>query len=201
VDAVDCRQFASLGLLPLALPAPELPLDVRLLASQVAEPHLVGRDLMDRDQRVDQPLADRAALVLVELLRILGGAQDRTLDEAHHVERRPVHRLVLAEADHRRNRDESVLKRADHAVLAPHVVGRAETLAKGRAAERPGVAGRVTDAEGQVGTPAGDPLKAERQLDTGNVRLEPALDPGAIDPLGRFRGCGLVSLLAHGPSI
>ena len=156
---------------------------------------------MDRDQSVDQPLADRAALLLGELLRILCGAQDRALDEAHHVERRPVHRLVLAEADYRRNRDGSVLKRGDHSVLTPHVVGGTEALAERRAPERPGVAGRVTDAEGQVGTPAGDPLEAERQLDPGNVPLEPTLDPGAIDPLGDLRGCGLVSLLAHGPSI
>ena len=195
VDLVDGRQLAGLGLLPLTLPAPELPLDVGLLASQVAEPDLVGIDLVDRDQRVDDALADRPPLVLVELLGVLGGAQDRPLDEPHHVEGRAVHRFVLAEADDGRHRDGRVLKRGDHAVLASHVVGGAEALAERRAAERPGVPGGVADPEGEVGAPAGDPIEARAAA--GPRGRSPRTSPRprrGRSPLGRPRA---VSLLPH----
>ena len=71
MDLVDERQLAGLRLLPLALPALQLPLDVGLLAAELAEADLVGIDLVDRDQRVDDALADRPALVLVEALGLL----------------------------------------------------------------------------------------------------------------------------------
>ena len=56
---VDRRQLARLRLLPLAVPAAQLAGDVVLLAAEVAEPDRVGVDGVDRDQGVDDALADR----------------------------------------------------------------------------------------------------------------------------------------------
>ena len=64
VDVVDERELARLRLLPLAVPALQLALDVGLLAPELAEADRVGLDLVDRDERVDDALADRPALVL-----------------------------------------------------------------------------------------------------------------------------------------
>ncbi len=191
VNVVDEVQIAGLRLLPLPLPALQLPLDVGLLAAQLPQADGVGIDVVDLDQRVDDALADRLALPLVERVRVLGRAQDRALDEIHDVEGRAVHRFVLAEAGHRRDRNRGLLEGGDHAVLAAHVVGRAEPLAQRRAAERPAAAGGVADAEGQVRAAPGDAIELQRRLCPRHVRLEPGLDPGAVDPLG------VSSLLRH----
>ena len=68
VDLVDEREVARLALLPLTVPPVEGAGDVVLLASQVAEPDRVGVDRVDRDQGVGNPVADRAAVALVEQL-------------------------------------------------------------------------------------------------------------------------------------
>src|SRR4051794_38381163 len=97
VDAVDRRQPARLRLLPLTVPAVELAGDVLLLAAEVAEAGRVGVDGMDLDQGVGDALADRSAVTFVgECLRLGEAAQDRPLDELHHVEGRAVDALVLA---------------------------------------------------------------------------------------------------------
>ena len=72
--------------------------------------------------------------------------------------------VVLAEARHRRDRHVGVGEGGDDAVLAPHVVGRAEPLAQRRAAQRPRAARGVAHRVGQVRAPARDPLEAERRL-------------------------------------
>ena len=59
MDLVDQRQLAGVLLLPLALPAVQLAGDVVLFFAQLAEADPVGIDLVDRDQGVDHPLADR----------------------------------------------------------------------------------------------------------------------------------------------
>ena len=64
VDLVDHLELACLRLLPLAVPALQLALDVGLLAAELAEADRVGVDGVDLDQRVDDPLADRRALPL-----------------------------------------------------------------------------------------------------------------------------------------
>ena len=183
MDLVHHGQLARLRLLPLALPAPQLPLDISLLAPELTQPDLVGINPMDCDQCVDHPLADRSALVLREGRCVVRRSQDRALDEAHHVEGRAVDVLVLAEPDDGRHGDGSLLQGGDHAVLAAHVVGGAEPLAERGTAERPGVAGRVPHPEGHVRAAPGDPVEAQWQLDLRHVRPEPALHAGAIDPL------------------
>ena len=70
-DVLDQRQLPGPRALPLALPAVELAGDVVLLLAELAEPDLVGVDRVDRDERVDDALADRPPLVGVgEDLRV-----------------------------------------------------------------------------------------------------------------------------------
>ena len=164
VDGVDRGQLARLRLLPLALPAVQLTGDVVLLAAEVAEPGGVGVDRVDRGQGVGDALADRPPVSLVgEGLRLRQAAQDRTLDELHHVEGRTVDSVVLAEPDHRRHRHLGRPEGGDDLVLAGHVVGRAQALAERGSAQRPAVAAGVADPVGQVRMAAGDPLEFERR--------------------------------------
>ena len=175
VDLVDHRQLARLRLLPLALPAVQLARDVVLLACRGRQ----ARPRRDRPRGCRPACRRRArrsrgARPRRRLLGLRPRAQDRALDEVHHVERRAVHGLVLAEADDRRHRDRRVLERGDDLVLAAHVVRRAEPLAERRPAQRPAPPGGVARPVGQVRAPAGDPLELERQLDPGHVACEPA---------------------------
>ena len=62
VHLVDERQLARVLLLPLSVPAVQLAGDVVLLLRQPAEPDAVGVHVVDRDQGVDDPLADRPAV-------------------------------------------------------------------------------------------------------------------------------------------
>ena len=192
VHALDERDLAGLRPLPLLPPPPELAGDVVLLLAEIAEPDLVGHLGMDLDQRVDDPLADRPALALVELVGVSPESQDRARDEIHHVEGRLIDRLVGAVAGDRRDRDRCRRERRDDAVLAAHVVRGAERLAHRWASQGPHVAGRIGHPVGQVRAPAGDPLVAERPARTGDVRLQPGTDPLAVDAL---RALGL---LRHG---
>src|SRR5690606_18789827 len=76
VDLVDRRELAGLRVVPLAVPALQLPGEVALPPAEVAEADGVDVDVVDRDERVDEVLAGVAALLLVELLADLGGADD-----------------------------------------------------------------------------------------------------------------------------
>ena len=184
VDLLDERDLARLRALPLPLPALQLAPDVVLLLAELAEPDLVGDRAVDLDQRVDDPLADRAAVGLVrEGLGVGTLAQDRPLDEVHHVEGRAVDGLVGAVAGDRGDRHGRRRQGGDDRVLAAHVVRGAERLAQRRAAQRPAPARGVGDAVGQVGAAAGDPLVGERPLGSVDVRLEPGADALGVDPL------------------
>ena len=102
VDLVDDRQLAGLRLLPLAVPALELALDVALLAAEVAEADGVGVDGVDAGQHVGDLARPRAAPgVGVSACAAVGVADHEAVDEAHDVERRAVDRLVGAQPDDR----------------------------------------------------------------------------------------------------
>ena len=194
VDAVDRRQLARLRLLPLALPAVQLAGDVVLLAAEVAEAGGVGVDGVDLDQGVGDALADRPPVALVgKDLRLGQAAQDRALDELHHVEGRLVDALVLAEPDHRRDRHVGRRPAPRRpCARAPMSWAEPSRLPSGgrRSAQR--AAGGVGDAVGEVRVAAGDPLEGERQLDAGDVLPEPGFDARPVDPvrsLGGAVGC------------
>src|SRR5881394_965439 len=142
----------------------------------------------------------RSPIALIgERLCLCQTAQDRSLDELHHVEGGFVDALVLAEPNHRRYRDIGRSERRDNLVLPPHVVRRAETLAQGWPSQRPALTGGVADAVSQVGVATGDALERERQLDSVHVLLEPGLDANPIDPVRRRSSPvgSACSLVAH----
>ena len=62
-------------------------------------------------------------------------AHDVPVDEAHHVERRAVDGVVVAQAERRRHGHGRALQPGDDAVLAAHVVGAGEHVAERRAAQ------------------------------------------------------------------
>jgi len=200
VHLVDQGQLARSRLLPLPAPAPQRARHVVLLAAEVAEPHRVRVDRVDRRQGVDDALADRPALGLVEgPLRVLPGAQHWPLDELHDVERGAVHLLVRAEPRDRSDRHRRARERRDHAVLAAHVVGGAETLAERRPAQDPAGAARVGHRVGEVGVAARDPLEPQRRLGGRDLAPEPGLDPRPVDSLRRREVPIAASLLlSHG---
>ena len=105
VDLVDHGQLAGLRLLPLAVPALELALDVALRAAEVAEADGVGVDGVDAGQHVGDLVARRGrGRSTSSVCAAVGVADHEALDEAHDVERRAVHRLVGAQPDDRRHR-------------------------------------------------------------------------------------------------
>jgi hypothetical protein len=86
---------------------------------------------VDGRHRVDHRLAGGAPTGQVE--HGLGGgsiAQHVPVDEAHHVERRVVDRLVVAEAQRRCHGHGGLLQAADDAVLATHVVRAGQDVAE-----------------------------------------------------------------------
>jgi hypothetical protein len=129
--------------------------------AEVVEAHLGVVDGVDRGEHVDQRLRARAGLGGGELGHVVGCAQDHAVDVRHHVERRPVHARVVAEGEHLGHRHGGVGERADHRVLARHVVGGREHVAERWTAEHPLVRA-VADEVGEVGTAAGDQRGVQR---------------------------------------
>jgi hypothetical protein len=183
VDAFDEWDLAGLRSLPLLAPSTQLAGDVILFLAELAEPDLVGHLGVDPDQGVDDPLADRPAAGLVEGLGVRAQPQDRARDELHHVEGSAVDGLVGAVAGDRCDRDRRRGERRDDAMLAAHVVGRAERLAERRPPQGPLAAIGIGHPIGQIGAAAGDPLVAERTAGAGHVRLQPGTDLPPVDPL------------------
>ena len=182
VDAFD------LHLLVLPAPALELPLDVPLVPSQIAQPDRVGVDGMQRGQRVGHVGPDGAPGRLVERGFGLGrAAQDVALDELHHVEGPLVDRLVGAEPDGDRNGDPRRPERVHEPVLAGHVVRGRQDVVQGGSAQGPGPSLGVLHAVGEVGAAAGDQRERERRSDLGNVRHHPLGDLGLMDAFWRLR--------------
>ena len=112
VHLVDGGELAGLLGVPLAVPALELAGDVALVLAEIVEADGLQIDRVDGRHRVDQRLARMPAS---------GGGEDRfgadpvaqhvAVDEAHHVERGVVDRLVGAVAERRRDRDVRALQR------------------------------------------------------------------------------------------
>ena len=129
------------------------------------------------------PIARRSPS-LGEDLGLGQAAQDRPLDELHHVEGGVVDALVLAEADDRGDRDRRSPPSAE-TTRCSRAMSWAEPsrLPSGgrRSAQRRPPASR--DPVGQVRVAAGDPLEGERRLGAGDVLGEPGFDAGAVDPV------------------
>ena len=131
VDLVDQRQLTGLRLLPLPVPALQLPLDVVLLLAEVTQADSVGVDGMDLGHRV----GDGAAGVAARLGGDRGGgglvAEDEPVDEGHDVERRAVHLVIGAEPERRRDGHVRGTEGGDDLVLAPMSCAVASTWPSG----------------------------------------------------------------------
>jgi hypothetical protein len=181
VQLVDERHLAKLRLVELAVPALELAGDVPVLAAEVTETDGIRVDVVDGDEHVDEALARLAAGFGVERLAAVGVADDESVDEAHHVERRAVDLDVVTESEGRRHGDGRRGEGADDPVLASHVVGGGEDVAEGRPAKHEVVVVDVGDAERQVASATGDQLELERSGRALDVLLEPGRDLGYVD--------------------
>ena len=60
VDLVDERKLPGLGLVPLAVPSPELAVDVALAAAKVTQADGIGVDRVDAGEHVDERRAAAA---------------------------------------------------------------------------------------------------------------------------------------------
>ena len=177
VHRVDQGDVARLRLLELRVPTAKLPVDVAVATGEVAEPHRVDVDRVDVGQHVDQRLARGPPLQRPERgASRLDVAHDRALDEAHHVERLVVDRLVVAVADRGGHRHGRRPERRDDPELTAHVVGGGQDLSERRPPEHPRVAGLVADPEGQVGPAPRDQAELEWRGDAVDVGLEPRRD-------------------------
>ncbi len=169
--------------LPLLGPPAELSIDVAATAGEVAEPDGVDVDGVEVGEHVDQVLAGRPAQLEREQRRLVGTVEHGAVDELHHVERRPVDRLVGAEAERPRHRHRAGLADgADQQVLTGHVVGAGEHVAERRPAQHELHAVSSGDGVREVGSPAGDQPVLEgrhRALDVGG---QPRPDPLFLDP-------------------
>ena len=107
--------------------------------------------------------------------------EDGPVHEPHHVERGAVHLDVVAVRDARRYRDVGALERAHDAPLATHVVRGGQRVPDRWSPQRPGVAGRIGDAEREVRPAGGDEGVVERRCRSGHVLCEPTIDAFAVD--------------------
>src|SRR5262245_39742986 len=96
-ELVDRGKLAGLRPLPLLAPAPHLPFDVAFGMAEVAEPHGLVVDGMDRGEYLDEFLGTAPGLALGQRRDLGARAQDLPVDELHDVERRVVDRDVVTE--------------------------------------------------------------------------------------------------------
>ncbi len=118
-------------------------------------------DGVDRGEDVDERLGARSRLRGGELRHVVGRAQDDAFDVRHDVERRSVHRVVVAEREDLRYRDRGIRERADDRVFAGHVVRGRQHVPERRASQNPFVRA-VADEIGEVRPTAGDQLGPQR---------------------------------------
>ena len=105
MHTVDLDDLAGLLIVPLAVPTLELASDVPLVAAEIDQPAGIEIDRMDRSERVDERLGGPTARHRSQRVFCGGSiAQDVPVDEAHHVERRIVDRLIGAQPERRRYR-------------------------------------------------------------------------------------------------
>ena len=201
---VEERQLLHLRARPLPGPAPHLALQVALGTPEVAEPHGVGIDRVQRGQRLHQHRPDGATPGL--RLREARGqplAHHDALDVLHHVEGRAVHLRLLAQGQRARHRQAGVPERRDHAVLAGHVVGGGEHVPERGAPQHEGARTRLHPV-GEVRAAPADQREAQRHVAAGHPLREEARDGVGIDAgrrLGAVAGPGGVGRVGHAGSL
>ena len=129
-----------------------------------------------RGEDVDDRLAGHPPLVEPEGLADRGVAHDGAVDEAHDVERRPVDRVVGAEADRGRHRHAVGAKAEMMRCSRPMSWAVARTCPSGGRRSTQRCPASSVDVEGEVRVPAGDERERERGDDAGRVLEEPRGD-------------------------
>jgi len=160
---VDGGQLGRLRPFPLLAPPAHLSLEESLGVTEVAQPDGLVVDRVDAGEHVDQLARARRRLLLAEPGDVLGRARDLTRDPLHHVEGRAVDGIVVAEGEGARHGHVGVGQRAEHPVLAAHIVRGRQHMAERRAAQDP-VALTVGDDVGEVRLPARDELGGQRPV-------------------------------------
>ena len=178
------RQLAGLRLLPLALPALQLASEIRLAPAEVPAADVVGLDVVQVGESLDDVHPERVASILGHDLRGLAGArQDVALDVFHHVEGGVVHAVVFAEREDRGDGTGAASESGQDAVLPGHVVGCREDRAGRRAPEHHLTPVRVLDEVGEVGVTSDDHLEAQRGSCAFDVFVEVLVEGSLVDAL------------------
>ena len=165
VDLVDRRQFAGLALVPLAVPALELAVDVARRAGRGRRARRASRSTawMAAIVSTIDPLARRRAGLGRGRLRPRSVANDVAVDEAHDVERRVVDRRVVGvHPERRRHGHGGMLQAGQDPVLATHVVGARQHVTERWTAQHERVPVGTGDAIREVRVAAGDGVELER---------------------------------------
>ena len=136
---------------------------------------------MERGEHIDEVMRGSTPLLGRQHLGLDGGVEHHAVDVVHHVERRPVHLVVLAEPERTRHGHVGEPHRGDDPVLARHVVRGGEDVAEGWPAHDHAAAVRVGDQERQVRPAAGDQLEREGRLGTRDVGAQPGADRFDLD--------------------
>jgi hypothetical protein len=188
VQFVDPGQLAVPGRLQLLAPAAQLAVEEALRTPEVRESHLGGIHRVQLDQRVHQPEHRVAGALRAERDELLRGAVRRALHELHDVEGRSQHRLVLTQQYRARHRDRRRVQRADHPVLALHVVCGGQYMPERRPPYDP-LRAAVRDRVGEVRPSALDQPAGQRAVhQPGSLAVEQAAQLVEIEPWRMVRG-------------
>ena len=180
-EFVDRGQLTGLGTFPLLSPTSHLPFEEAVGSAELGKPRLAVVHGMDGGEDVDQRLGRAPGIVGAE--RCEGGSVpvDDAVDEFHDVERRVVHREVLAHREGAGHRDGGGRQRAHDPVLPGHVVrGRQDVTERGPADDprRRAIGHRV----GEIRPTAGDQRGRQGHVvRAGDVRDEERSQTTEID--------------------
>ena len=160
-QSVDIRNIAGLRLLPLRRPPLELTLGKGLAAGQVVQPGLFQVNSVDAGEGFGHRQADRATLVLGQLLSHRNAVDHNAVDVAHEDQRSVRDLRIFRDAEDLRNRHFGSLERGQDAVLANDVVRGSQQRAEWRSAQYPPSSARIRHGVGQVRLPVTDPLESQ----------------------------------------
>ena len=134
---VDAGQVAAAGARPAACPAAHLAGEVALGAAEVGQPDRGGSTRCSAARVSTKRMPEAPAALGAERGGLRGGAETSPSTQLHQVERRAEHVGVGAQQQRARHRHGGRCQRADHPVLAGHVVGGRQHVPQRRPAQHP----------------------------------------------------------------
>ena len=178
------RALGRQGLLHLASPPSDLPLEEAVRAPEVGEPDRGRVDPVQRGEGVDHPLAHDPGALRAEGGQLAGRAVGAARNVGHDVEGCADDGLVLAQGVRRGDRDVRARERGHDPVLARHVVGGREDVPERGPTDDPGPR-TVTDAVREVRLAARD--VGDREVPVTGERGRRVVAEGASPPGGERR--------------